>query len=229
MTNLSKKNNIKQVKEVVKKTASLDKLAQLSFSAQKTTKKTLFKRAKSKHFTNVYVKKLASLKSPLQKSYNNTIYGCSEILVQKGNKLTSTYCNNRWCTTCNRIRTAKQIKGYTKPLNNLIEPMFVTLTIPNVKNDILKGTLKEMLRQFTNIRKNLHSKKIKLVGLRKLECTYNPIRHDYHPHFHLIIQKEHQAVAAMFFSNVLPFHRDGDARHLVVLKSLHQLNLAFLA
>jgi len=194
MTKIQHKKSIYKEKNDAKKSIEkidfLDKLEQLSFFHSETTKKTLRNRAKSKHFTNIYVKKLASLKSPLQKAYNNTIYGCSEVLVQKGNKLTSTYCGYRWCTTCNRIRTAKQIKGYMKPIKALKEPYFITLTIPNVKGEVLRESIKDMTRVFTNIRKNLHSKSIKLVGIRKLESTYNPKRNDYHPHFHCIIENK---------------------------------------
>ena len=32
--------------------------------------------------------------------------------------------------------------------------------------------------------------KIPIVGIRKIECTYNPDRYDFHPHFHLIVSGE---------------------------------------
>ena len=171
---------------------SLDKLAQLVPFAPvvnpKNTVQTLGKRAKAKYFTNSYTKKLATLKSPLQKSYNNTVYGCSNLLTQTGNKLTSHYCNNRWCVVCNRIRTAKQINGYKPPLEKLNDKQFVTLTIPNVSGETLRETIKDMTKTFQNIMKQFHKKKISFVGLRKLECTYNDKQNNFHPHFHCIIE-----------------------------------------
>jgi hypothetical protein len=34
---------------------------------------------------------------------------------------------------------------------------------------------------------------LKLKGLKKIECTYNSIRNDYHPHFHLILEGKKEA------------------------------------
>ena len=166
---------------------SLDKLAQLSPPENENTLLSLRKRAKAKFFTNSYTRALASLKSPLQKSYNNTIFGCANLLKQTDNKITGSYCNNRWCVVCNRIRTAKLINGYQKSLDELPDKHFVTLTIPNVSGQLLGATILLMIKKFTNLRKYLHKKGIKIVGLRKIECTYNPITNTFHPHFHLIV------------------------------------------
>lgn len=176
---------------------SLDKLAQLTpppfLDPSENTVQSLRKRAKAKFLTNAYTKQLAMLKTGLQKSYNNTIYGCSNLLVQTDNKLTGHYCNNRWCIVCNRIRTAQLINGYKTVLENLPEKYFVTLTVPNVKGEILRLTIKEMTQNFQNIRKYLQKKKIYIKGLRKLECTYNAIRGDFHPHFHFIVSGKDNA------------------------------------
>ena len=180
-------------KNIVFSNPPLDKLAQLVHRPGQTTtlqtSETLVKRAKAKYFTNAYTKSLASLKSPLQKSYNNTIFGCSNSLVQTEQKITTRYCGNRWCVVCNRIRTAKMINGYKKQLDELENTYFVTLTIPNVNGDILRSTIKEMTKTFQNILKKFHHDKVKVVLLRKLECTYNPIRNDFHPHFHLLVSE----------------------------------------
>lgn len=174
------------------KSPFLDKLAQLSPSHfkpdQSYTIETLCKRAKAKYLTNAYTIQLAGLKSPLQKSYNNTVFGCSNLLIQSGNIIKGGYCGNRWCIVCNRIRTAKLINGYKEPLKKLKDKQFVTLTIPNVDRRILRLTIKNMIHEFQNIRKYFHKNKIKFIGVRKFECTYNPKRNDYHPHFHLIVE-----------------------------------------
>lgn len=176
-----------------KQVSPLDKLAQLE-SEQKNkpanTSKSLAKRAKAKYFTNAFSIPLAALESPLQKSYNNTIFGCSNVLIQQGQKITSTYCGNRWCVVCNRIRTAKMINSYTPALNLLKTKYFVTLTIPNVPGSKLKTSILDMIRNFQNAIKYIRKNKVDIIGLRKLECTYNPNTLTFHPHFHLIVDSE---------------------------------------
>lgn len=180
-----------------KKTPLLDKLAQLSSKNENkpliNTRETLRKRAKAKFFTNALTKQLATLKSPLQKSYNNTIFGCSNVLVQNGEKITGKYCNNRWCLVCNRIRTAKLICGYKETLQNLPDLQFLTLTIPSVPAETLKETLENMAKTFNTILKTLNRKYKRsgssetLKGLRKIECTVKVANKMNHPHFHVLI------------------------------------------
>ena len=176
---------------------NLDTLAQLSTSESNSLndsklqqKSSLQKRARSKAFTNSFIFDLIDLESNLKKSYWST-YHCSSIVLQDGKKISSRYCNQRWCLTCNRIRTAKMIIGYKEPLAELKEPYFVTLTIPNVKAKYLKETIEDMNNSIKAVRKNLKKTyKINLKGLRKYECTYNKKEGTYHPHFHLIIESK---------------------------------------
>jgi len=149
----------------------------------------LRKRARSKHITNNLVIKLAALDSPLKQSYWNS-WHCAEVLQQEDQTITGKYCNNRWCLTCNRIRTAKLINGYSEPLNVLTDKRFVTLTIPNVPGDQLKRSIEEMTRQLGLIQKAFRKKGAPIVGIRKLEVTFNASRNDFHPHFHLIVAGE---------------------------------------
>lgn len=150
------------------------------------SRKELKGRAKSKTITNALVRKLAALESPLHKSYWNT-YHCCEAMFQDGNKLTSKYCNNRWCSTCNRIRTGKLIDGYEPVLKKLKNKYFVTLTIPNCTAEELEQEIKKMTRTFTRIKDVLRKQGFNLKGIRKTECTYNAEKNNYHPHFHFII------------------------------------------
>ena len=147
----------------------------------------LQKRARAKAFTNSYLFDLIDLKSPLNKSYWNT-YHCTKTILQEGSKITAKYCNNRWCLTCNRIRTAKMINGYHSSINDFDNPQFVTLTIPNVKAKDLKSSIEQMNLSLMNCRRNLKKTfKINLKALRKYESTYNKRTNTYHPHFHLIV------------------------------------------
>jgi hypothetical protein len=82
------------------------------------------------------------------------------------------------------------------------EQYFITLTIPNVPADQLDASIREMQKVFTGILAKMkqrtyndNSHAVRLEGLRKLECTYNPVRNDYHPHYHCIV---YGSVAAKF-------------------------------
>ena len=129
--------------------------------------------------------------SNLRRSYRNSIY-CQDVLVASNGIIKSTYCKNRWCPTCNRIKTAGYINRYLPTLEAQTELYFVTLTRPNVVVDDLRAEIKELLRLYRKI-VNGDRTIAKLiafthtVGLRKLECTYNAQRDDYHPHLHLLV------------------------------------------
>jgi hypothetical protein len=75
------------------------------------------------------------------------------------------------------------------------DPAFLTLTIPNVDREALPAALDNMHRAFKSIQDKStrttrggkgHKGGRGLVGLRKLECTYNRARGDYHPHYHVV-------------------------------------------
>lgn len=146
----------------------------------------LRKRAKSKYFTGLIAIPLAELRNKLEKYYRNAHY-CNNTLLQSGLRVTSKYCNTRICNTCNRIRTAKLINGYQSELAEHPNKRFVTLTVPNVLNDQLELAIADMQKCLFLIKATMKRQKIKYAGLRKLEITYNAIRNDFHPHFHLII------------------------------------------
>lgn len=130
--------------------------------------------------------------SELFKSYKNTSY-CSEILRTNENcKLISTYCKNRWCLTCGRIRTGRMINGYFYELEKLKGAVFVTLTLPTVVGEELPIRIAEMEKEWRGIYKLTSKAKFKksfesFKGIRKAECTIRPNGH-YHYHFHFILE-----------------------------------------
>jgi len=178
--------NIQQTSDSPKKGEALDTLAQLR------------KRAKAKAITNAICFKLVTLDSPLEKSYRNTLY-CSDRLDQANGKITTKYCKNRWCLVCNRIRTAKLINTYSDPMEKLQDPQLVTLTIPNMIGSDLPGSIAQMTKTFQKIKNTMRLRETPIVGIRKLEVTYNPKRKDFHPHFHLIIEGEDIALDIVNF------------------------------
>jgi len=172
----------------------LDTSAQLRTDHPKKSLESLTRRAKAKFITSGLIFPLIDLHSSLEKSYWRTWHCTSEIL-QDGQKLTSRYCNNRWCIVCNRIRTAKMIEKYYPVIKSEIEdPYFVTLTIPNVQGQRLRQVFDNEILNFRRISEKIRIRdKVKLKGIRKLECTYNPERGDFHPHGHILIEGEKSA------------------------------------
>lgn len=159
----------------------------------------LRKRARAKYYSSGVAGGLYMLDSPLKKSYATTFFQCAETLEQIGTKVTSRYCGHRWCVVCNRIRTANLIKGYEGPLSRLEDLRFVTLTVPNVGSNDLRETIERMVNEVQAIQ-NMFQKRQKrgqqvwqLVGLRKLECTYNAKTGEFHPHFHFIVSGKEAA------------------------------------
>lgn len=124
----------------------------------------------------------------MEKSYRNTLACCGD-LSQIGARISATWCGNRWCLACSRVRTARAWLRYVPHLDTWGHRHFATLTVPNVPADRLAPTLVTMratLRRLTVAMRRTH--RTPLVALLKVECTYNPARDDYHPHYHLIVQ-----------------------------------------
>jgi hypothetical protein len=84
------------------------------------------------------------------------------------------------------------IQSYQPVLSSWPDKHFLTLTVPNVKAGVLSSevermhsTLKTIIEMFKKqFQRNGY---IKIIGVRKFECTYNPTRNDFHPHFHIIV------------------------------------------
>jgi hypothetical protein len=80
------------------------------------------------------------------------------------------------------------MKGYVNQLMSLDGLQFVTLTVPNCKDDELNDTVDSLLKSFSNVIRVVRERKKLLVnGIRKLEITYNANANTYHPHIHILI------------------------------------------
>jgi len=163
-------------------------LAQLCTDSPTKPPETLTRRAKAKFITNGLIFPLIDLNSPLKNSYWRT-WHCTSVLLQEGHKLTSKYCNNRWCIVCNRIRTAKMINKYYPVIKSELPDLhFTTLTFPNVKGEDLEQAISDMISNFQRIKNKMRMRdKIKIKGIRKLECTVNYRRRDFNPHLHFLM------------------------------------------
>lgn len=130
--------------------------------------------------------------SPMKKAYDNT-YHCNRVKAYDGENLTSSYCKNRWCLTCNRIRTAININNYGPQLSQFGQPYFVTLTRPTCTIEELPEQLKHYGDTWRKIYKSSNKKdrkaarlNIYLKGVRSIECTLRPDG-KYHLHMHIIL------------------------------------------
>jgi hypothetical protein len=160
--------------------------------AYTTNQSTLQKRARAMAINYPLVLKLVSIQSPLNKSYWQTFH-CSRTIIQDGDKLKARYCNQRWCSVCNRIRTANLMRGYLPEIDAMVDPQFVTLTRPNVKGSYLRSTFIDMQTKFTQCKGVLVKQGVVLNGIRKVETTYSEPRDDFHPHFHCIVDGKQEA------------------------------------
>jgi len=172
----------------------LDTLAQLRTDPSTKSLQSLTRRAKAKFLTNAINFPLIDLDSPLKNSYWRT-WHCTNVLLQEGQKITSKYCNNRWCIVCNRIRTAKMIKKYYPVIKSEFSDLhFVTLTFPNVQGRDLKQAVSDVILNFQRIKNKIRMRdQVKIKGIRKIEVTYNPSRNDYHLHLHFLIESRNAA------------------------------------
>ena len=157
---------------------------------------TLQKRAKRKTISNKMILSLIDVakekgdKERIQSYWN--AYHCQSNIVSKDGKLYGNYCKNRFCTNCLAIRKADIINRYYSTLKHWEEPHFVTLTIKAVKHQNLKTFIDGMNKAFGRIKercKKRHQRGtgIKLIGVKSLECNFNPKTKTYNPHFHLIV------------------------------------------
>lgn len=180
---------------------TLDTLAQLA----RDPREELRKKAKRKALTVFLAGKLIGLETDNLKAYRNMYY-CNSALQQEDQELKeATYCKSRFCAVCGAIKTANLINGYMPELKKMIDPQFVTLTIKAVEGRFLKAAMNRMISSMRKIQKHLTKyDKIKLYGLRKLECNYNPEKNTYNPHFHLII--EGRFYAELLLERWMQFH-----------------------
>ena len=125
------------------------------------------------------------------KGYWNT-YHCQNKLIKANDNIYSNFCKNRFCTVCSNIRKAEIINQYLPLIKTWEQPYFITLTSKSVRAPHLKKRVKDVLRAFKiitnrNKKRNQRGKGIKLIGIKSLECNFNPLKRIYNPHLHLVV------------------------------------------
>jgi len=125
------------------------------------------------------------------KRFRNTYY-CQNMITTHEGKIYGKYCCNRFCTICNSNRKAQLINQLRPIVATWEDPYLVTLTVANCKAQYLRRKIKKMYAVLKTIidrhyKRYQRGKGFKLIGVRSLECTFNPSRRDYHPHIHMIV------------------------------------------
>ena len=176
----------------------------ISKTPKETQKKQQWAKSYSLYTTIKFLQNCHS--SKLYKSYFNSLRCANVKLLTMDEKteqmkITTTYCKNRWCYVCNRIRTAININHYLPQINEFANPFFVTLTLPTCPAEELKDRIEHILKAWRNIYKRsfngkyikeVAEKNITLNGVRSIECTLRP-NNLYHIHMHLIVDGWHNA------------------------------------
>lgn len=103
--------------------------------------------------------------------------------------MTATYCGGRWCAVCSRIRAARAIDAYMPVVETWDAPHMVTLTIPNIPGEDLPTALRRMAAVFESCRRAMkRTHGAPLIGIRKIEVTYNERTKTFHPHYHVVVE-----------------------------------------
>jgi hypothetical protein len=156
------------------------------------TKAKCAKRANRKAISRTQISILLSLDSPLKEQYERTLR-CNEYLfkwkkpITNETKYTANYCGKRWCPVCGSKNTAEKISSYEHSFNEMIDPQFVTLTVPAVTVDKLKKTIRSMPKTFALCKDLMRKKGYYLTGIRKIESEWNEQKDTFNPHFHIIV------------------------------------------
>ena len=141
-------------------------------------------------------------KSLIKKDTYWKTYFCNATLFQGiDGKITTEYCKQRWCITCNRIRNGIMWNKYEPPMRNL-SMKFVTLTTSftnycTTQSD-LEFARKMYLTAIQSIWRKLKNKCGKIVALRKTEVTWEKRKtldgeYTFHPHFHFLIEDKNNS------------------------------------
>lgn len=119
-------------------------------------------------------------------------YHCMSRLYQVEGKLHTLYCGTRFCTICSGIRKAELIHRYKFTISTWAKPYFVTLTVKAVPACRLSETIDKMFEAFRKIKERCKQRtrrggSVKIMGIKSLECNFNPPKRTYNPHFHFIV------------------------------------------
>ena len=127
----------------------------------------------------------------MEKYFRNSYYCLSNIIVSN-NKLYGNYCKNLICTNCNSIRKPKIIIKYLPIIQSWEIAYLVTLIAKSCYAKHLNSRMRAMKRAFLKIcskckKQHQRGRGPKLIGIKSLECNFNPKTRTYNPNYHFIV------------------------------------------
>lgn len=101
-------------------------------------------------------------------------------------------CKNRFCPICAWKKSRKDALALSVMMAYLKQEekkefIFLTLTAPNVPANELNDEIRHYNQSFQRLMQRKEVSQVVKGYVRKLEITYNEVRDDYHPHFHVLI------------------------------------------
>jgi len=179
---------LKPLKKHSAKGVRLDTLELTADYLAKSPSSLWSQRQRAKSISTAINGKLCYLGSDIHKDYQKAYY-CNQYLFQDGKKVTADFCKKRNCIVCSRVKAAKLMAAYAKPILELGDLHLVTLTTPNVGGENLSSEIQKLYNAFSRIKDNIRKnyKEIQIKGFRKLEITYNERTNKFNPHYHIIL------------------------------------------
>ena len=125
---------------------------------------------------------------------------CLRTVVTSEGRLYGKYCKTKACAICCGIRKASKINHYKSTVMSWEDAFTLVLSLTSPTAENLKRVIDEMFALLQRIiekyrRRESRGKGFRLVGIRSLECTYNPKDNTYHPHLHFILKSKKIAIA----------------------------------
>lgn len=102
-------------------------------------------------------------------------------------------CKDKFCNNCKKVKQAVRMSRYIPEIEQYSEYLYhLTLTVPNVSDEDLSDTIKNLSKSFSKLIEYIKGKKTLsfynfkdlgyLGAIRSLEITFNG--DSYHPHYH---------------------------------------------
>jgi Plasmid rolling circle replication initiator protein and truncated derivatives len=146
---------------------------------------------KNRNPYNLSKSRVASLKN-CNKFWAVDVYELSSIK----DFVSTNLCRDKFCNNCKKVKQASRMSKYIPELEQYKNNLYhLTLTIPNVKEEYLKETVKKMPKAFQRFMRYLSLRsKLGFINLsqygyrgaiRSLEITFK--EDSYHPHYHVAL------------------------------------------
>ena len=158
------------------------------------------------------IKVSAALRSIGEKERANAINECAtfvKVARRNGHDIFSyaNFCRQRLCSVCGWRRSAKFVTQMIPVINLLagrgFSFVFLTLTVPNCKDNEVNNTITEILDAWRRLYRKRKYQRLWHGFCRSIEVTYSAKSDTYHPHIHVLL-----AVGTNYYKSVLMAEKD---------------------